>query len=478
MAKNTFLDWDATANNNTDIGGINIAEGCPPSNINNAIREAMKQLRVGVDGEVVYSAKSGAYTAVAADNNAIIRFTAAATLTLTAAATLGANFHLMIIADGGNVTIDPNGAETIDGASTIVVPNGTTASIVCSGTAFFSDKNKIFVNVMDYGAKGDGSDDYTAITAALASGHPIYFPKPSVKYAFATPIAINGTAKQIRSDVGVIFHYTGSVGAAFSLSGSYHDLELGEILATLAPYCIGYFNLNYSHIKVRTAGQCTAANLLHDAGLQTANAGNNKWDIDIIQGGSVPFGIDIKSHATYTLEGETWNVLVGYSNTTCMLRIGTAGNNKARWNEYNISPDGQGITPMLVDVYNDSNFINVRKWAGLAGAPPIAHVRFNTGTGSNYLFAEPGTFGPLTVLDSGTNFSFVPGIAGTMKMFGRLGIGTDLAGTKLHIADDIAAGGDIFTVENLAVFELSAEIPSTAAKTYSAFWPCRKMRTG
>lgn len=45
MAKNNVGQWDATAANNTDVGGINIAEGCPPSNVNDAMREMMAQLK-------------------------------------------------------------------------------------------------------------------------------------------------------------------------------------------------------------------------------------------------------------------------------------------------------------------------------------------------------------------------------------------------------------------------------------------------
>lgn len=44
MAKNTVGEWDTTASANTDIGGINIAEGCAAANINNAIRELMAQV--------------------------------------------------------------------------------------------------------------------------------------------------------------------------------------------------------------------------------------------------------------------------------------------------------------------------------------------------------------------------------------------------------------------------------------------------
>lgn len=45
MAKNKVSEWSATPANNTDIGGIDIAEGCAPAGINNAIRELMSQVK-------------------------------------------------------------------------------------------------------------------------------------------------------------------------------------------------------------------------------------------------------------------------------------------------------------------------------------------------------------------------------------------------------------------------------------------------
>lgn len=38
-------DWSTDPSQNTDIGGINIAEGCPSGNLNNAQREMMAQLK-------------------------------------------------------------------------------------------------------------------------------------------------------------------------------------------------------------------------------------------------------------------------------------------------------------------------------------------------------------------------------------------------------------------------------------------------
>jgi len=45
MAKTKISEFSSTPGNNTDIDGINIAEGCAPSGINDAIRELMAQLK-------------------------------------------------------------------------------------------------------------------------------------------------------------------------------------------------------------------------------------------------------------------------------------------------------------------------------------------------------------------------------------------------------------------------------------------------
>ena len=54
MAKTKISEYDSTAANNTDIDGVNLAEGCPPSGINNAIRESMahlKDFQTGASGD-------------------------------------------------------------------------------------------------------------------------------------------------------------------------------------------------------------------------------------------------------------------------------------------------------------------------------------------------------------------------------------------------------------------------------------------
>ncbi len=90
-----------------------------------------------VDGKQVYAVKTGSYTALAIDNNAFHNFTGATpTLSLTAAATLGNNWHYDGYASGGPVIIDPNGAELINGASTVTVPQYCKFSVKCDASAF------------------------------------------------------------------------------------------------------------------------------------------------------------------------------------------------------------------------------------------------------------------------------------------------------------------------------------------------------
>lgn len=114
---------------------------------------------LGIDAAVAFATKGANYTALATDNNAIHRFSAAATLSLTAAATLGTGWHYTVIADGGAVTIDPNGAELVNGAATQIIPDGFTATIICDGSAFRTTSiNSVLADLADIGV-------------SLAAGH-------------------------------------------------------------------------------------------------------------------------------------------------------------------------------------------------------------------------------------------------------------------------------------------------------------------
>lgn len=88
---------------------------------------------------LVISNISAAYTVVAGDAGKIINCTAGTfTISLTSAATLGSGFNVTIWNTSATatdaITIDPSGAETVDGSATLVLQRGEGMQIVCDGT--------------------------------------------------------------------------------------------------------------------------------------------------------------------------------------------------------------------------------------------------------------------------------------------------------------------------------------------------------
>jgi len=73
MPKNSWNDYSTTAASNTDVHSVSIAEGCPPSNINDSLRELMSDIANFDQGNVtltsalaVASGGTGATSAAAA----------------------------------------------------------------------------------------------------------------------------------------------------------------------------------------------------------------------------------------------------------------------------------------------------------------------------------------------------------------------------------------------------------------------------
>lgn len=83
------------------------------------------------------SAKSAGYTVVAGDRGKLIDCDGTFTLSLTAAATLGSTFAFAVRNSGsGTITIDPSGAETVDGATTVALAGGESCLVQCDGAGF------------------------------------------------------------------------------------------------------------------------------------------------------------------------------------------------------------------------------------------------------------------------------------------------------------------------------------------------------
>ncbi len=87
-------------------------------------------------GDLPYVAKTSAYTLLSTDKGKLIDCTSGTfTLGFSACATLGAAWTTYIKNSGtGKITLDPNGAELINGAATYTLPPGTAMLLQCDGT--------------------------------------------------------------------------------------------------------------------------------------------------------------------------------------------------------------------------------------------------------------------------------------------------------------------------------------------------------
>jgi hypothetical protein len=195
MAKNKVSEWSATASNNTDISGINIAEGCAPSGINNAIRELMaqvKDLQTGSDGDsltvggaftcsgaavfsstVALGASATATTQSAGDNSTKLATTAFITAALSALYPVGSiytnasvstnpgtlfGFGTWTAFGAGRVLVGLNGSDS--SFDTLEETGGSKDAVVVSHTHTATDSGHQhnapsgFVNVFGSGSSG------------------------------------------------------------------------------------------------------------------------------------------------------------------------------------------------------------------------------------------------------------------------------------------------------------------------------------
>lgn len=104
MAKDKLTDYDATASNNSDVGGVNTAEGMLPSKVNDAIRELMSHLAdfsAGTTGVDVLNLQDD-------DNSASIKFQAPTAVTTTVTFTLpdgdGSNGQTLLTNGSGTLS--------------------------------------------------------------------------------------------------------------------------------------------------------------------------------------------------------------------------------------------------------------------------------------------------------------------------------------------------------------------------------------
>ena len=143
MAKTKISEYSATPADNTDISNINIAEGCSPANVNNAIRSLMAQLKdqqagtssdnftvggnLSVTGTSTLTGNVTAPTQSSSDNSTKVATTAFVTTKVGTLGTIATQNANAVAITGGTVDGTTLGATTASsGAFTTLSSTGST----------------------------------------------------------------------------------------------------------------------------------------------------------------------------------------------------------------------------------------------------------------------------------------------------------------------------------------------------------------
>ena len=223
MSKNSVNDYSSTADSNTDVGGISIAEGMLPSNVNNSLREIMSHTAdwvagttplstINIDGGAIdgvnlgansagtVAGTTGSFSSVVSfasgtssapsltntgDTNTGLYFSGADEVSLTTGGTqrlsVDANGHLninnsssadvSIVSPASTVTLDFNTAQnfqiTLD--QNIILANPSNLNVGMTGSIFLV-QNSSGSNTVSFGSnfKFSGATAPTLTTTANA----------------------------------------------------------------------------------------------------------------------------------------------------------------------------------------------------------------------------------------------------------------------------------------------------------------------
>jgi hypothetical protein len=231
MAKTKISEFSTTAADNTDITNINIAEGCSPANLNNAVRSLMALLKDQQTGS------SGDPFTVAGTLVASGQALASGTLNVTGAfqldGTAGASGQVLLSAGGSNTptwgSAIPSGGIIIWSGSSASIPSGW---LLCDGSSSTPDLRNRFVvgagSTYAVNATGGSADaivvSHTHTATVTDPGHfhsnggTTYYNGDNGEYGFIASQSNTGTAT---TGITVANSTTGSSGTNANLPPYY-----------------------------------------------------------------------------------------------------------------------------------------------------------------------------------------------------------------------------------------------------------------
>ena len=312
------------------------------------------------------SNKTGAYTVVAGDLGKIINCTANSfTVSLTAAATLGAGFTCTIWNTSNTstdaITINPDASETIDAKSVLVLRIGEGLDIVCDGTNWeISYKKTMRGYTENYNKNGDrpvaSGDGATAIgyqtTASAVRGVAIGANSNgsgSVATTGAGAMALGGSyASGTDSFAAAILSASSSYGATGANSIAIGQTALASSSNTL---CIGLLSVASGIQSVAIGRKCESI------GVQSFTFG---YGAKASEQGKIVFGTTIFS-ATIGQSQYGKIILVAETTTTTAVALTSNGGAASTTNQL-ILASGQAMAIQGTLIAKQSGSGNMAGW--------------------------------------------------------------------------------------------------------------------
>ena len=374
MAKTKISEFSTTAGNNTDINSINIAEGCAPSGINDAIRELMRQLKefqTGGAGDSVnsggdFSVATNKFTVASASGNTAVAgtlgVTGAATLSSTLAVTGTTTLTGALVANGNATLGDGSGdTVTVKGTPTLEVNptlSGGTANGVAylngskaltSGSALTFDGSSLGVGIASPGTKVDVAG---AVRSNVSGGTPIFYlsngttqhsiQNNSGSLAFyndgtrgmdltSTGLGIGTSSPGAKLDVNGSIYAGGAVALSINSSGSNYG-QIGYNTGIGDVYWLGYGssktgsstavlnwnssgNLGIGTSSIPTVGSTTVL----------AVGNSNGGTLGIVQSGSIVYRVSASTSGVDCYNPNA-SPITWYTNGSERMRLDASGN--------------------------------------------------------------------------------------------------------------------------------------------------------